>query len=106
MTAAASSPLQPGRWRHLLTDVPSAARHNGLDGDAYVPLLDLAPALTEGMLLALRRAGIAAYAAPTPRRRPGRRPTTDRVWVVVWGRGRAEDVVRAELTRGSRGPQS
>jgi hypothetical protein len=79
--------------------VPHGARHNGLEGDAYVPLLDLDPALTGGLLLALRRAGIAAYAAPTPPRRRGQRRLTDRIWVEVWGRGRAEDVVRAELPR-------
>jgi hypothetical protein len=99
MAGVASFLLHPDSWGHRLGDVPHGARRNGLDGDAYVPLLDLAPTLTDGLLLALRRAGIAAYAAPTPRRRPGGRPTTDRVWVEVWGRGRAEDVVRAELSR-------
>ena len=97
MTAAASSPLQPDRWRHLLTDVPATTPTTASTATRTSPY-DLAPALTEGLLLALRRAGIAAYAAPTPRRRPGRRPTTDRVWVEVWGRGRAEDVARAELS--------
>jgi hypothetical protein len=99
MGAAFSSPLQPGAARRALAHVPPTARRNGLEADAYVPLLDLTPALTDGLLLALRRAGIAAYAAPTPRRRPGARVTTDRIWVEVWGRARAEDVVRAELPR-------
>jgi hypothetical protein len=74
--------------------VPVHARTNGLEGDAYAPLLDSAPDRTGGLLLALRRAGIPAYAAPTPPRRPGARLGSDRIWVQVWERARAEDVVR------------
>jgi hypothetical protein len=100
MVAAASSPYQPGPGRYRFGEVPARARTNGLglDGEMYVPLLDTAPERTDGLLLALRRAGIPAYAAPTPRRRPRSRPGTDRIWVQVWGRARAEDVVHAEFT--------
>lgn len=97
MAAAASFPLQPDRWRCLLCAVPIHARTNGLEGDAYAPLLDTAPDRTGSLLLTLRRAGIPAYAAPTPRRRPGARVGSDRIWVQVWERARAEDVVRGEL---------
>ena len=97
MVAAASFPLPVDRWRNLLCAVPVQARTNGLEADAYAPLLDTAPERTGGLLLALRRAGVPAYAAPTPRRRPRARVGTDRIWVQVWERARAEDVVRREL---------
>lgn len=60
MTAAAPPP-RPGRGR----------RGNGLSAPTWRPLVDVDPRLTEPLLAALARAGIAAYAEPAPGTRGG-----------------------------------
>lgn len=60
MTAAAPPP-PPGRGR----------RGNGLSAPSWRPLVDVDPRLTEPLLAALARAGIAAYAEPAPGTRGG-----------------------------------
>ncbi|MDQ1686161.1 MAG: hypothetical protein QOC82_2898 [Frankiaceae bacterium] len=61
-------------------------RDNGLRCAAYQPIADLDPRIADAMLVTLRAAGIAAYAAPTPAASGGygelRLPSlpTDRLW--------------------------
>jgi hypothetical protein len=81
-------------------------RGNGLSAQTYAPLIDLAGELADAMLVALREAGVAAYASsPEPGAEPeaGGRPTTedplDRVYVDTSMRPAAERVLRAQLER-------
>ena len=78
-------------------------RDNGLAAAHFVALLDVDPRIAVPLLEALRRAGIAAYVAPTPGRVGGyldvqlpERPT-DRLWVDGSRREQAGEVVRREL---------
>ncbi|MFL6137499.1 MAG: hypothetical protein ACJ74O_06830 [Frankiaceae bacterium] len=79
-------------------------RDNGLAAEHFVALLDLDPRIALPLLEALRRAGIAAYVAPTPGHVGGyldvrlpERPT-DRLWVDGSRRTEAREVVQAELS--------
>ncbi|MGI5168688.1 hypothetical protein ACQEU3_30505 [Spirillospora sp. CA-253888] len=94
-------------------------RGNGLSADAYAPLADLDPRLADAVLVALREAGIAAYAAGAeppgddlpgllaggpPGTMPGTVPDAadddlERVYVDAEMRPTAEGVLRAQLTR-------
>jgi hypothetical protein len=81
-------------------------RGNGLSAQTYAPLIDLAGELADAMLVALREAGVAAYASsPEPEAEPeaGGRPTAedplDRVYVDTSMRPAAERVLRAQLER-------
>jgi hypothetical protein len=80
------------------------ARDNGLRCGGYVPVADLDPRVVDALLSALRDAGIAAYAAPTPASTGGamesRLPSRpiDRLWVDDQQVTRAKDLV-AEQTR-------
>jgi hypothetical protein len=79
-------------------------RDNGLRCGGYVPVADLDPRVVDALLSALRDAGIAAYAAPTPASTGGamesRLPSRpiDRLWVDDQQVARAKDLV-AEQTR-------
>jgi hypothetical protein len=84
------------------TDRPHP-RDNGLAAEHFVALVDVDPRIAVPLLDALRRAGIAAYVAPTPGTVGGyldvhlpERPT-DRLWVDGTRRAEAGDVVRSEL---------
>jgi hypothetical protein len=96
-----SSPLEPGRWARLRGtgpgQLPYGGYGNGLTAKAYAPFLDPDPTRTRILLLALRRAGVAAYAARQHRWR--RTHPVVRVWVDVARRPIAEEVVRTELPR-------
>jgi hypothetical protein len=82
-------------------------RGNGLPAEHFAALLDVDPRVAELLLEALRRAGIAAYVAPTPGSVGGYldvhlpdRPT-DRLWVDGARRVQAGEVVRQELASSS-----
>ncbi|MBB4930837.1 hypothetical protein F4561_001657 [Lipingzhangella halophila] len=78
-------------------------RGNGLLADAYVPLVRLPTSRADLMLEALRRAGIAAYAAPLegdvlePAGPGTDDPATDHLYVDAAERGAAEGILRTEL---------
>jgi hypothetical protein len=94
-----SAPLGPDRWAQLRggpAQLPFGGYGNGLEAEAYAPFLDLDPPRARMLLLSLRRAGVAAYAAPLDRWRRRSQPAA-RVWMDVATRPVAEDVVRAEL---------
>ncbi|MFL6074853.1 MAG: hypothetical protein ACJ73S_15765 [Mycobacteriales bacterium] len=94
-----NAPLEPDRWARqqgVPAQVPYGGYGNGLAAEAYAPFLDLDPPRARMLLLSLRRAGVAAYAAPVDRWRRRTQPVA-RVWVDVATRPVAEDVVRAEL---------
>ncbi|RNL86375.1 hypothetical protein [Halostreptopolyspora alba] len=80
-------------------------RGNGLLADTYAPLVQLPRSRADLMLEALRRAGIAAYAAPLEGDVPGDvlepagagEAPTDHLYVDAAERGAAEGVLREEL---------
>ncbi len=78
-------------------------RGNGLTAEAYVPLADLAPQLADAMLAALREAGIAAYAAPSPGKTGGYldvqlpEEPTDRLYADANLRQAAEEILESRL---------
>jgi hypothetical protein len=88
----------------------SQARDNGLPAESYTPLADLHPQMASEMLDALRDAGIAAYATPSPTSDDlidsaevnwfvdaGVAP--DRVFVDAAMKPRAEQILRTRLPR-------
>ncbi len=78
-------------------------RGNGLLADAYAPLVRLPSSHADRMLGALRRSGIAAYAAPLDGDTPepvgtgADDPPTDHLYVDATERDAAENVLRSEL---------
>jgi hypothetical protein len=94
-------------WSRRMTRpywLPPGGIGNGLDAQAWAPLVDADAGVAVLLLDTLRDADIAAYAArlgPPGRGRPGRgRPGTSlRLWVDTWCHARAEDVVRPLLLR-------
>jgi hypothetical protein len=80
------------------------ARDNGLRCAGYRPVADLDPRIADAMLVTLRAAGIAAYAAPTPAAAGGygelRLPSlpTDRLWVDGEQFDRAREMIGRETT--------
>jgi hypothetical protein len=79
-------------------------RDNGLRCAGYQPVADLDPRIADAMLVTLRAAGIAAYAAPTPAASGGygelRLPSvpTDRLWVDGEQLERARELLDGETT--------
>jgi hypothetical protein len=80
-------------------------RGNGLTASSYAPLADIPTRLSDAMLAALRDAGIAAYAVPSPGRQGGLgglRPfaePTDRLFADAAERDLARSVLQAQLPR-------
>lgn len=78
-------------------------RGNGLTAEAYVPLADLTPQLADAMLAALREAGIAAYAAPSPGKTGGYldvqlpEEPTDRLYADANAKQAAEEILQNRL---------
>ncbi|MGH3156144.1 MAG: hypothetical protein ACRDNF_06165 [Streptosporangiaceae bacterium] len=99
MTAAYTASGPRSRWADRAYWLPPGGIDNGLDARTWTVLLDVDASDMAPVLAGLRQAGIAAYAAPVGRLRPGRRPSapTFRIWVDTWPHARAEDVVRRIL---------
>jgi len=75
-------------------------RGNGLTAAEYTPLADLSAGLADGVLTALREAGVAAYVAPvTAQARQAADPDEPghRLYVDAAARGRAEQVLMERL---------
>jgi hypothetical protein len=104
MSAPVSRPavqaIQPG----LLWWLPAGGRGNGLDDQAWVPVLEISEQIVPLVLRVLRKADVPAYAAPA--RLPGARlrdraraPEGWRLWVGASGYGRAGDALVAAMPR-------
>jgi hypothetical protein len=110
MTAPASRPLgeheqdrRPGRLWWL----PSGGEGNGLDDQAWAPVLEVSRKIVPALLDALAAAGVPAYAAPAPPpgtrpRVPRQRPEGYQLWVGASAYGDAEEVLMAVMPRLSR----
>lgn len=79
-------------------------RSNGLPAIRYTPLVDLEPHFADALLDALRAAGVAAYAVPSPGRRGPYLDTqlpdrpTDRVWVDVETTTQAREILHQRIS--------
>jgi hypothetical protein len=103
MTAQVSRPAaQLGRFGRLWW-LPPGGRGNGLDDQAWAPVLQVRGQIVPQLLSALREAAVPAYAAGVrqPRDRGGQ-PESYQLWVGASAYGRAESVLLAVMPRLSR----
>jgi hypothetical protein len=101
MPASISRPASvPQRFGRLWW-LPCGGLGNGIDDDAWAPILEVAEDLVAPLLAALRAAGVAAYAARLTPAAAGRgrsaRPPRCRLWVGTSAYGRAEETLIALL---------
>jgi hypothetical protein len=95
MAASVSRPAeQTGRWGRLWW-LPAGGYGNGLDADAWAPVLEVSEQVVPTILSALGEAGVPAYAAPARlgvSRLKDRTqwPEPYRLWVGASAYGRAE----------------
>lgn len=100
MTAQVSRPAaQLGRFGRLWW-LPPGGRGNGLDDQAWAPVLQVSGHVVPELLSALREAAVPAYAARVrePRERAGQ-PDSYQLWVGASAYGRAEAVLLAVMPR-------
>lgn len=98
MSASVSRPVtQPQRFGRLWW-LPSGGISNGIDDDAWAPILDVTAGEVTLLLAALRAAGVPAYAAHS-------RATeaSYRLWVGSSGHARAEETLIRVLGHRARG---
>jgi hypothetical protein len=98
MSASVSRPIpeagRPGRLWWL----PPGGHGNGLDDEAWAPVLEVSERIVPALLARLREAGVPAYAAPARsgaarlRDRTGR-PKSYRLWVGASAHGAAENAL-------------
>jgi hypothetical protein len=92
MPASIARPVaQPQRFGRLWW-LPSGGIGNGIDDDAWAPILDVTTDLVAPLLAALREAGVPGYAA----RRRGAEPGYQ-LWVGSSAHGRAEEALMKAL---------
>jgi hypothetical protein len=102
MTASVSRPaVQPGRLGRLWW-LPAGGHGNGLDDNAWAPVLEVSQQIVLVLLGALREAGVPAYAAParsvTARLRDrARQPESYQLWVGASAYGEAEAALVAVM---------
>jgi len=100
MSASISKPATvPQRFGRLWW-LPSGGLGNGLDDDAWAPILEVDGDVVAPLLAALGAAGVPAYAAvPTASGAAGHRggPPGCRLWVGTSAYGRAEETLIAVL---------
>jgi hypothetical protein len=103
MTAPVSRPAaQPGRFGRLWW-LPAGGYGNGLDDQAWAPVLQVSGQVVPQLMSALREAAVPAYAARLrqPRDR-GWQSESYQLWVGASAYGRAEAVLLAVMPRLSR----
>jgi hypothetical protein len=88
--------------RSRLWWLPSGGQGNGLDDDAWAPVLEVSQQIVPALLRVLREAGVPGYAAPAQRgaarlRAAARRPEPYRLWVGASAYGEAESVLLAVM---------
>lgn len=111
MSASISRPLQRPQQLGRLWWLPPGGQGNGLDDEAWAPILEVSTDIVAPLLAAFRAAGVPAYAATTqpaasPRSAGAAAPCDYRVWVGTSAYGRAGDTLIAimpSLTRQSHG---
>jgi hypothetical protein len=98
MSGSISRPVpQPQRFGRLWW-LPPGGMGNGIEDEAWAPILEVSADHVAPLLAALRAAGVPAYAAaasPAPSRRTARAPTGPgyRLWVGASAYGRAEETL-------------
>jgi hypothetical protein len=95
MTAPMSRPAEQAARPGRLWWLPSGGYGNGLDDDAWAPILEISEHVIPAVLRTLGEAGVPAYAAPartgaTRLRDRTRRPEGYQLWVGARFYGRAE----------------
>jgi hypothetical protein len=102
MMAPVSRPAVHAGQRGRLWWLPADGHGNGLDDQAWAPVLEITEQVVPQVLSILRDAGVPAYAAPA--RRPGARLRDPaqaaegwRLWVGASAHGRAEDALVAVM---------
>jgi hypothetical protein len=95
MAASASRPAERTGRRGRLWWLPSGGYGNGLDDDAWAPVLEVSEQVVPELLRVLGEAGVPAYAAPAHSgasrlRDRRRRPEGYQLWVGASVYGRAE----------------
>ena len=92
MTAPVSRPFAHARQSGRLWWLPADGRGNGLDDDAWAPVLEISRQVVPALLEVLREAGVPAYAAPADTRLRSRteHPESYRLWVGASAYGEAE----------------
>jgi hypothetical protein len=103
MAASVSWPATQTGRRGRLWWLPSGGYGNGLDDDAWAPVLEISEQVVPAVLRALGEVGIPAYAAParsgaTRLRRRARRPEGYQLWVGASVYGRAESTLVKVMT--------
>jgi hypothetical protein len=97
MSASISRPAAvPQRFGRLWW-LPSGGLDNGLDDEAWAPILEVPRDIVVPLLAALRAAGVPAYAADPAGARHGVRPPGCKLWVGSSAHGRAEETLIAVL---------
>ena len=107
MTAPVSRPVAYTRGRGRLWWLPAGGYGNGLDDDAWAPVLQVSHRVVPALLEVLRRAGVPGYAAPA---RPGGARLRDRagrldsyqLWVGASAYGEAEAALMSAMPSLSR----
>jgi hypothetical protein len=76
MTAPVSRPMAYTRRRGRLWWLPADGYGNGLDDDAWAPVLEISEQVVPALLDVLRQAGVPGYAAPARSARARLRDST------------------------------
>jgi hypothetical protein len=102
MTASISRPVQQTTRPGRLWWLPVGGQGNGLDDDAWAPVLEVSQRIVVIVLSALGDAGVPAYAAPARPFAARLRDTTHRpeswqLWVGTSAYGEAEAVLMAVM---------
>jgi hypothetical protein len=98
MSASVSRPVtQPQRFGRLWW-LPSGGISNGIDDDAWAPILEVSVGDVRPLLAALAEAGVSAYAA-----RQQATGTSYQLWVGSSGHGRAEETLIKVLSQRASG---
>ena len=111
MSASISRPLQQLQRFGRLWWLPPGGQGNGLDDDAWAPILEVGAGLVAPLLDAFQAAGVPAYAASTRRAPSLRAARTEeapgyRIWVGTSGYGRAEETLITVMPSLTRQPAS
>jgi hypothetical protein len=102
MNVPVSRPAEQYGQRGRLWWLPSGGYGNGLDDDAWAPVLEISEQVVPTLLRALGEAGVPAYAAPARSafsrlRDHSRRPEGYQLWVGASVYGRAETILVAVM---------